>query len=335
MSQKKNKFLTGYFTVLGIGAAGLGYLTWSAWSNKNESAEKYAGTRSKLESLYKAKVFPSAENVEAKKKQVAAYVEKVRELDNAVMVYQPKLDNELNVQGFQARLQQYRDAAVAAAGSQVTLPSGFDMGMGAYLSGFPNAKAVPELSFWLEGINFLVNGLIEKGVYSIDSVKRPEMPFEKGEPAAEPAPDPKKKAAPKRRAPKRGAKAAEEEQEKAPALDESGVIKRYPVAITFTASNRAVNDVLTLLANTSPDKNSPYFFVIRNIRVENEKKDGPLRNFEVQVREETPTGEGEQPFKRDAVYIFGGEKVQVYLDIDLLRFLEPSSSTPQATTAAK
>ena len=330
---KKNNFLTGYFAAIGVGAVGLGYLAYSSWTGAAEAKETYGQTRTKLESLYKGKIFPNQGNVDAKTKQVDAIADKVTELNQAVLAFQTPL-TEMGVQDFQTKLQGYRDTLIKeAANAGTKLPEGFDMGMKQYLSEFAESSAVPKLDAWLEGINFLTRTLLGSGVNSIDSLTRTTLPFESGAPAPkEEAPKAKAKPAPKPAPGKKGLAAKVE----APLLPESKVLERFPVSVTFTGSNRALNDVLSALANTKAESKSPYFFVIRDIRVENEKKDGPSSNQNVTIQEVTAPDGGET-YKRDAIFIFGNEKLQVYLDLDLIRFVDPAAvvAAPEPAPAAK
>ena len=315
---KQNTFLIGYFSVLAVGAVGLGYMAWSSWSGATEAQETYDTTKTKLQSLQKAAIFPKPENVDAKKKQVDAFVEKVKTLHDAVKTYQVPLEPEMNSQVFQSKLQKARDGLIAEAKDAGTkLPDNFDLGMGTYLSKYPVSSAVPRLSVWMDGIQFVVSKMISSGVKEINVLNRPELAFEKEE---EPKPEEtgKAKTKPKPATPAKG-KAAPA----APvaAIDEKEVLERYPFTISFTASSRAMNEIMTTLANTSPAKNAPYFYNIRVLRVENDQKTGAETSAAISVQEETAEG-SDKPFKRDAKYIFGEEKVLVHLGLDLIRFPE-------------
>ena len=318
---KQNTFLTGYFAILAASAAGLGYLAWSTWSTASEAKETYQSKTAKLATLQKAPIFPKQENVDAKKKQVDGYADQVGKLNEALRGYQAPLAEKMNNSEFQTKLQTTRDALVTEAkNTGVKLPENFDIGMGIYLSTFPETKAVPRLNAWLEGIDSFLKILINGGVKEINIVTRPELPFEKKEDGSAAAPTAGK--APAKPAP---AKPAAGKGKPGPAveavavLDEKAVIERYPFNVTFTCSNRSLNEVLTALANTNQ---SAGFFNIRSLRVENEQKLGAETSAQIQVVEENDPVT-QKPFKRDAVYIFGVEKVQVHLAVDLIRFTGP------------
>jgi hypothetical protein len=192
--------------------------------------------------------------------------------------------------------------------------------MGLYLSTFPETAAVPKLNAWMEGIQNFLSLLIASGVKEITVLSRPELPFEKKVDAkpAETAVAAKAKPAPK---PPVAAKGKVVEAAPVAALEEKAAFERYPFNVTFTASNRSVNDVLTALAAKSSN-----FYNIRVLRIENEQKNGAETSAPVSIREETDAA-NQKPFKRDSIFIFGVEKVQVHLGIDLIRF--PDAETPE------
>lgn len=326
---KQNTFLTGYFAALAVGAIGLGYLAWSASSGANEAAEKYKETRDRLDTLRNAKIFPKQVNVDAKKKQVDGFSEEVAKLNTALREYQQPLE-AMDVPAFQNKLQVMRDGLQnEAKNANVILPDGFDLGMGSYLSALPEKEAVPRLNAWLEGMNFVVHTLISKGVSQLDFLKRPELAFEKKGASEEKE---KAKAVAAAAAAKgkssstssssTPAKKSATKAEPAAPIREDEVLERYPMQITFTGSSRSVNDVLTALSNTTPGS-SPFFFDIRLMRIENEQKEGANVSAKVEVKEETDPLT-QKPFKRDSIYLFGVEKVTVFLSLDLVRFPEPA-----------
>ncbi len=321
---KQNTFLTGYFTILAAGAAGLGYLAFSSSSASSEAKENYETQKTRLLSLQKAPIFPKQENVDAKKKQVDAYVAKVAELSTTLRNFQAPLVEDMNNSQFQSKLQKTRDAIVAEAkDAGVTLPEDFDLGMGTYLSTFPETSAVPRLNAWLDGIHSCISILIASGVKEINLVSRPELAFEKkkeevakAEPGAKPKPAPK---------PPASAKGKKVEAAPVAVLEESAALERYPFTVVFTSSNRALNDVMTALANTTAGAKDANFFNIRALRIENEQKTGAETSAQIQVSEQTDP-DTQKPFKRDSTYIFGVEKIQAHLGLDLIRFPGPQAA---------
>lgn len=318
---KQNTFLTGYFAVLALGTLALGYLAFSSSSAQDEAKEAYETKKTRLNSLLKAPIFPKPENVEAKKKQVEAFVGKVTALNDSLRAFESPLQMEMKTNEFQTKLQKSREAIMMEAkDSGVKLPENFDMGFGSYLAGtFAESSAVPRLNAWLDGMESFLRILISNGVKQINSLSRPEMAFEKEAPAASDAKGAKDKPAPK---PAAASKAkAKTETASVALLPEDEVLDRYPINITFTTTNRGLNDVLTALAAPNSAQ-SPSFFNIRVLRIENSQKLGAETSTLIEVKEEKDEVDG-KPFKRDSVFIFGDEKIQVQSGIDLIRFPQP------------
>jgi hypothetical protein len=336
MSQpKKNNFLPIYFTVLGVGAAALGYLAFSAGGAASEAAATYATTKANHERLNAAGLFPSAENLDKKTEIVNGFVEKVEALNDSLRTYQPALI-EIGNSEFQTKLQSSRDALMAATKGVMTLPADFDLGMKDYLEKAPIEGAASKLSTQVDALNFLVTSAMEAGVRKIDSLKREVMPFEKdpnapaagGKPKPKPAPAPKAPA----RTPARGTAAP---KEAVVTLAEREVLERYPIQLTISGKNQAIIDFIGRIANTSPDNQTPFFFVPNLVRIENEKKQGPSKSMVVGVDKvkDPASADGKAEYTVDAEFIFGGEEVRAFLQIDMVRFLDAPEPAPAAGAA--
>jgi hypothetical protein len=320
MSQgKKDKFLPVFFGALGVATLGLGFLSYSASSDADESETAYNAKLEELKALENAPLSRTEENAAKKVELVAAYVKKVKELDATLQAYQVE-EKEITSDVFQRELKkQMDDFAAAAKAKQVKIPAAFDFGMTKYLSA-TGADTAPKLNAQLQGLVFLSNAALEAGVIEVNSLTRQELAFEKEKPN-EPKPDPKAKktAAPKPTASKPSAKKGAKDA--APEVDESTIIERQPVSLILTGKNNSILRFLELIANTSPEK-SPYFFVIRTLKLENEAKDGPPKNVDVKVEEKPdPNVKDGPPIKYDAAYVLGFEKVMVQLEVDLVRFI--------------
>jgi len=317
---KQNTFLIGYFSVLAAATAGLGYLAWSSSEASAQAGEAYQAAKAKLQALQKAPIFPNSENVDAKKKQVSAFTEKVKALSDTLRSNQTPLDTGMNNSKFQDKLQKTRDAILLEAkNADVKLPETFDLGMGTYLASFPEPSAVPKLNVWLDGIESFMSSLIKNGVKEVTAFSRPEMAFEKKTDAkpAEAAGSAKGKAPVKSVVPKGKDKDKKAEAAPVAVLDEKAALERYPFNVTFATSNRSLNQLLTSLA-----AKGNFFYNVRVLRIENEQKNGAETAAPVNIKEEINKATN-APFKRDSVFIFGEEKLQVHLGIDLIRFEEP------------
>lgn len=335
MSQgKKDKFLPVYFSVLGAGVLGLGYMAWSASSASDEAEAKYQSAVTQLKDLESEPIARNAENADKKKADVEAYVKQVQELSTTMLARQapvPAIGNEI----FQRELSQARDAILAAAKDKnVKIDPEFSFGMDRYLAAFPESGAAPKLKAQLDALVFLTTAAMDAGLTEINSIVRTELDFEKEK--KELTPEEKKKAdeekkraeaAAKKTAVQKGKDKNAPKETPATTLDDKEVVERQPVMFTVTGKNDSVLRFLETLANASPENNAPHFIVIRTLRVENEMKDGPAKGLQVEDKEE------EDPvtkvkIRRNAKFVLGGEKVQLQLDLDIVRFLEePSEET--------
>ena len=331
MSQgKKSKFLPIYFSVLGAGALGLGYLGWSASSSAEEAETKYKSALSELDRLESAKLSRTRDNAAEKAKMVKTYVDQVEELNKTLKGYQAPVNAAETNESFQKKLlAAIKSARENGQGKSVKVDEKFDFGLGKYLSGFPIPGTAPQLSAQLDALVFLTNAAMDAGISEINNLSRKELPIEK-EPKEE---DPKKpKPKPTVGKPKVDEKA---KAKVAPVLlDESKVLERQALTLTGTGKNRSILALLESLANASPDK-APHFFVIRTLRIENQLKDGPPKTQAVEMKEEPDPNNKEVTIKRDAAYLLGNEPVILHLDLDLLRFLDEEAPADKDKAAAK
>ena len=338
MSQgKQNKFLIIYFSVLGAGALALGYLGWSASSAADEAEMQYKGKVAELDRLEKAPLSRTKENTEKKKKMVAAYVEQVKALNTAMMAWQAPVSESESGESFQKKLNEaVKTAKADGLTRQVKVPDKFDFGMDKYLAGFPVPGTAPRLSGQLDSLIFLVNAAMDAGVSSIDSLTRTELPIE-SEKAPETAPAPGRTpprstaAAPK---PKPGDKKVVEEKQ---LVEETKVFERQPLTFTVTGKNKSVLALAEALANTSPEKMTPHFFIIRTLRVENQLKDGPAKTETVASEEKEETGPDGKKIVvvRNAKYLLGNELVRMHLELDLVRFEPEAAPAEKEKTAPR
>jgi hypothetical protein len=219
-----------------------------------------------------------------------------------------------------------------------------------------------------------VNLMIESGVKSIDTFARTDLASEKGAPPPPPEPVSKKQDKSSKKKDKGDTK-----KKAAPTKEIAKVVERRTLTVTMKADQAALQNVMNKLASSSQ---MPYFTIVRMLRVDNEKLEGPLRaSVTAPVSsppiEEEPTDpnatpppaeqpvapapaagappgapgtppapgavpvpvreliEPAKPAPPDAVYVFGDELLRVYMEIDLVRFLEPAAEAKAEEAAAK
>jgi hypothetical protein len=335
MSQPKNKFLLGYGIVTALGAGVLGYLWYSA-SSENETITADLTTKqgqvSKLES---APLFPSDANLTKKATQVDDYTAEVDKLHSALVSYQTPLKDiaAITPDAVSANLGKYKTQLESVAkGRGILIPApplGIDLGLGRYLATPPKREATPQIDYLVESVNTLLTDLFRAGITKLDYVSCPERAYEKDdkvliEKTAMPA-KPKTAAKPATKPGKADPKAAVKKEE-APLLDETKVFNRYPVHLTFTGSEKSAQEFLNHISTVG--EGGP-FWVINSLRVDNSMKDGPTPEPGFQAVPVTnTTGAAPEPNEKvvlnDVKFVLGNEKVTVTLDLDLVRFLDPS-----------
>jgi hypothetical protein len=214
------------------------------------------------------------------------------------------------------------------------LPDDFALGFDKYAATPPrSAEIAANLNIHLDAMEKLVTTVIESGVSSIDMLDRTKLDNED-------APLPPKattKAAPK-------AKASTKKGAKKPVITEQAaaepVLDRYPIKLLITTDQAPLQALINTLCH--PGK-MPYFLVVRLVRIENTRMDGPTKdeinqrknaNLQAQNNEQPPPKPVTDPAKpagpqlltppkpasQDAFDIMGREQLKVYMEIDYIRF---------------
>lgn len=340
---KENKKLAGILGFMILGAIGLGVMLFMSYSSYTASVGEFEASNSRIKSLKSAKLFPSEANVALKEKSVTEYADKVNLLRGALLKVQQPV-KPMSETEFQAKLKE-RAVAVKklADAAGVVLPGGaeFAFGFDEYTISSPkSADAAAELNVQLDMIENVVTTLIQSGVKSLDSLERTKLAIEKPA-SAVPPPAPKPKVTPKDKKSKKpiitAAAAAE------PVLD------RYPLKLTITTDQSPFQQVVNTVSNPSK---TPQFLVLRLLRVENEKQEGPLkdevrnrRNEQAQANPALGSGNDSaaaagatiiapKAATHDAVTVMGEEKLKVYMELDYIRFRPEATADEDAKEPA-
>jgi hypothetical protein len=314
-SLKKNKFLSTYLGVVVVCALGLGYLLFSSMQAHKAAGQAYDTEKKAVAALKSKPLYPNAANLQQRRTEVETFAATVTKLQQGLLAAQPAIDSEAPSDKFQSTLTETLNAIKGQAElTKLNSRAGseFDLGFGKYLENLPPRQAVPDLLYQLGGVNALVRTMLTDRVSSIDDIARAELDVEETK-AATPA-DAKAPAG-------RGA-AKKPSSGPTAALAEDLVLKRYPMEVRFTGSPRSVQDVLNHLA-ASKD----YFYAVRSMRIENERKVGPVKGS-------VDKSESEES-KKDSEIVLGGEKISVWLALDLVRFLDPTVAAAETKPAGK
>lgn len=362
-SIRENKTLAAILGVMVAGGLGLAAWLYMNYSSYAASREQFETANSGLATLKGAKLFPSPENEAKKQAEADGYQAAVGRLSAALLILQPK-NTPMSGTEFQAKLEQRsQQTAEAAKAAGVKLPrEKFGFGFDTYFGTLPKPEATTELTSYLDSADQIVNMMIGSGIVSLDSFDRSELAVEKGAPP--PKPEPPKTTASK---PKKSKSKSKDGAKKGPPPKEiAKAVERRTVKTTFTTDQGPLQKILNTLA--SPSK-MPHFAVVRLLRVENEKQEGPPKIIPVTAAatpapapEPAPApapaadsappapadgaaaaaaAAGAQAAKReilepakpstpDAVAVLGEEKLKVFLEIDIVRFVEPASTAEAA-----
>lgn len=344
---KENKSLAGILGVMIAGAVALAVLLFMSYTAYNDSVEKWKSTSENVKRLKSAKLYPDTANVAAKEKMVSEYADKVNLLratllDSKVQqAVKPISETE-----FQAKLKDRANTVKRLAeGSQVLLPADFALGFDEYTGSLPRTPEVAaDLNIHLDVMEKLVTALIQSGVKSVDMLERTKLPNEKAAVAAPVI-------APKSTKTKSANTKGKNKTIITAAAAAEPVLDRYPIKLMLTTDQGPFQTLMNTLANPSK---LPHFLVVRQLRVENEKLDGPLKS-EIRISRDSvstettaaapaaaPSGApaGTQvivPPKasaKDAITIMGEEKLKLYLEVDYIRFRPAAEVEENATPAA-
>jgi hypothetical protein len=334
---KQNKKLAAILGVMIAGGIGLGVWLYMTWSDFSAQQEEWVALDQKAAKLENSKFTPNAENVKKLGQNLDEYRSKFELLQQVLL--SSKLQREIkpiSETDFQARLKERTRAVVQKAGKITELPKDFALGFDEYTASLPpSAEVAAELNVQLDVTEKLVNTLLDAGVKSLDSLERTRLPTERGGVGKTPAPPPP---------PPRPVNRNQRNVPVAPTV--AAVVDRYPIKCVFTCDSGPLQNVMNSLANPSV---TPDFLAVRQLHVENEKKEAPTKDEVRQIIQtpglQAPPSTGEKkvsteeippalPQKRDAAVILGGESIKVYVEVDYLRFRQPKADEAAAPAPA-
>lgn len=355
---RKHKTLAAIIVAMVVGGLGLGAVLVMSYFGYAGSMEQFTQEAGKVATIKGAKLFPSQQHVDEREAAVSEYEAEVGKLGTVLLTLQQPV-KPLSDTAFQAGLKdviaQTRSKAEA---KKTVLPKEFSLGFEKYNTSLPrSAEAAAQLGDYLNAAAAVADLLIDSGAKSIDQFERTPLIVESdAPPPAAPKPEPKKPvpSAASKRNQKSAAKAGP------PPKEIAKIVERRTVTARLTTDQGALQKIMNVLA--SPTK-MVHFTVVRLLRVDNKAQEGPIRGSLPKLNAGPPPGvEGDptqpspdagaatppaadvakpvvaqpppknrvieptRPANQDAQAVFGEEDLQVYLEIDLVRFLEPKSS---------
>jgi hypothetical protein len=295
---RENPFWSAFIAIAGgallLAAA---FLWWTKGSYEDAMA-KYRESAAEQTRLESGNPYPSAANVGKMKTYLDNYkatLDKLKaELKTRMLTEAPLAPNE-----FQTRLRQaIIHTAENARNNRVKLPANFFLGFDEFVSSLPSPEDAPALGQELSQVQLLLNTIIEARVDAITAFHRISHPGTATAaglaPAATPRTPPKPSAGPK--------------------LIEQRTVE-FAISASPTAGRRVINQIVA--ANEQ-------FFIIRAIRVKNQKDKGPPReNAGPTTPIPPPNRTGAAPAATPAGplnFIVGNEHIDLSARVELVNF---------------
>ncbi len=344
---RENKSLATIVGVFAVGGLGMGGVLLMSHFGYADSLEQLSSIAGKVASQEKAALYPSAANVDALAEKVSSYEDAVSGLGDVLLKLQPPV-KDITDTDFVAKLKLRIAETRQKAGDAVKLPKDFAFGFDAYTKSLPpSPEAARQLNDYFEAVDAVISLAISSGIISLDGLQRSELAVEKPASATPPPVEEPKKGKAKATASASKIKGGKGSK---PPKEIAKVVERRRLNLVVSTDQKALQALINALA--SPSK-MPFFTVVRAVRIENEKQEGPLRNapmaVDVPFKAPEPVGDSKpegtadaaaapkvevitapKPAPADAVAVMGKEALKVSLDIDLVRFLAPS---PEAASA--
>lgn len=332
-----NKFIAGWIAVTVAGIVFMGMTLLKARAGYEDAYTRFAEARDQVHGLESKPLYPSAENVEKKSEAVGLYRKEVNHLHAELAALQRPLRN-VEQTAFQSKLKtriqkMTRDARRLGVG----LPEGFSFGMPRYVNALPAADLCSLLDYQLDSISSLCSVLISKGIRSIESLNRAELPTE-------------------------GARDSDDKKKNK--SEEESVVQRFPLEIVFKTKPDGLREFLNVVSNPAPG--AP-FHIVRLVRIANQKQLGPLRGagqeeaqdyLEEEGLSSSAVGASEDAVENleelegdgaedsglafasksisvdaneglgaeDAEFVLGREEIEVYVKVELLRIAPPMAA---------
>lgn len=301
-----NKFNAVLAGITLAGTAGL--VGWGLSNAKSYDAAKdqYASSLSVVSDLESSSLYPSQANATAKATALTKYRGDLSTLQTRFDKYRAGELKNMAPQVFTAQLKESEETVRKAFElSNTKLPGAFFLGFEQYTGAPPRQDATGILSYQAKAVTELLKSLAAAAPIELNNVHRPRLAEEEGKKWEAPA---------------------------------GAVSRALPVELSFTGSESSLREFVTSLASSSS-----YFYVVRSIRVTNEKIKGPATSdakfeaagsatgFEATFGgtsiegSATPAGADSS---RSLIQVAGSENLHVFIRIDVMQFL-PAVKLPE------
>ncbi len=322
---QENRFAAGLGGITAVAAIGLAVWISKAGSSYTAAKEEYATSAGEVARMEGEKLYPNEDNQQAKKKAVDDYDKAVQDLQKSFAPYRAATPPNVDPAEYSELLAKAKDtAAKAFEAAKVELPAEFFLGSEAYTTSPVKKEATGILTYQLEAISQLAANLAAAAPTKLINIHRPLLVEEEGK-----------------------------------VFDTKGKsFRALPVEISFNGTESSLRKFLSSL-----DDSGKFYYVVRSMRVINEKTKAPTAadgNFKTEEEAAPDAGGGAaDPFggaggfvlpgeeaatpppAGDAAaatpapaapaaaddgailqQVLGSEKINVFLRIDIIQFLE-------------
>lgn len=323
---KDNQFTVVLGGITAVGAIALLAFGMQGRSKYAQALETYQMASDDAMRFERSPLYPTLENAQAKHKALTDYRASVETLSAAFAPFRPESAASISPQEFQSRLIEARAAAESAmSAGGVELPDQFFFGFESYTTTLPRSGATAALTYQLEALQEAMVALAEARPTELRNFHRPRL--------------------------------AEEDGNSWDAGD--AVARPFSFEVTMRGSEAAAREfVSSLLASDN------YFYVVRTMRVANERQTPPVAadvrfepaggaagagqptpvdpfgggfvlpgdDFGMEEEDSEQAGllpplDGGGGSERILTQVLGNEEVNVFLRIDVLQFL-PEAELP-------
>ena len=234
-----NKFIVVLSGVTLAGAAALAFVGMRESSRYAAASERYQEASTKAEGSVSLPLYPSPANRDGKAKALADYRESVTGLQTAFGKFRPPVFQNVAPQEFTTRLKSANtEIRTAFEAGKTTVPEAFFSGFEGYTDALARENATGLLDYQLGAAKEMLLALAAAKPTALVNLYRPRLPEEDGT---------------------------------AWTAGPTDVSRSLPFEITFSGPEKSARDFLSSLA-----KSEKYYYVIRTVRIANEKKSPPL-----------------------------------------------------------
>lgn len=302
---KENKFLAGYLIAVVIGIIVFGGFLFASWSHYSQSSDTYNRQVGELHRLQNLGPYPDQENLLALKRQKDDYIQQAQALREK-LVGMEKPTKKTSPEQFQAQLHEaVLDIRQKADQGGVKLDDKFYLGFDRYRNELPAEANTTTLTRELNAVHFMVSDMMQNKVVELKSIQR--LTADEGVDS---------------KASKGRSRARKAEP-----------IQSRAVLLEFTTDQAALRKIIDDISASTQ-----HFYVIRGIKVLNEKQEPPSRSDTLSnsssgssqpvsttaevssAATQQTAGAAKKPQAEELHPVLGTEKLNVTMQVDILNF---------------